>query len=82
MPNEYLFKTHKDKGESEWEIYAWAVRDVMAKISGKQKIEVDPRDKATYKDFMMGKTDVLEKDGQKFELPAFRKKKAKFDKSK
>ena len=34
IPNRYLFETHKDKGKSEWEIYAWAVRDVMAKASG------------------------------------------------
>jgi len=33
-PNKYLFETHKDKGKTEWEIYAWAVRDVMAKASG------------------------------------------------
>jgi hypothetical protein len=28
-PNEYLFEQHKDKGEERWEIYAWAVRDMM-----------------------------------------------------
>ena len=45
VPNQYLFETHKDKGESEWEIYAWAVRDIMSKASGKPKIECDARDK-------------------------------------
>jgi len=30
-PNNYLFETHKDKGKHRWEIYAWAVRDIMAK---------------------------------------------------
>ena len=30
-PNEYLFRTHADKGKDRWEIYAWALRDVMAK---------------------------------------------------
>jgi hypothetical protein len=29
-PNEYLFETHKDKGQTKWEIYAWAVRELMA----------------------------------------------------
>jgi hypothetical protein len=29
-PNEYLFETHKDKGKERWEIYAWAVREVMS----------------------------------------------------
>ena len=33
-PNEYLFKTHADKGRERWEIYAWAVRQVMAEGSG------------------------------------------------
>lgn len=28
-PNEYLFETHKDKGAHRWEIYAWAIRDIM-----------------------------------------------------
>ena len=31
QPNEYLFETHKDKGTERWEIYAWAVRDIMMK---------------------------------------------------
>jgi hypothetical protein len=29
-PNDYLFETHKDKGNEKWEIYAWAVRECMA----------------------------------------------------
>ena len=77
VPNDYLFEHHKDKGESKWEIYAWAVRDVMSKVSGKPKIEVDPRDKIIYKDFMTGKSDLLEKDGHRFELPPMRKQKKK-----
>ena len=32
QPNEYLFETHADKGADRWEIYAWAVRDAMAKV--------------------------------------------------
>lgn len=30
-PNEYLLRTHRDKGKEDWEIYAWAVRDIIAK---------------------------------------------------
>ena len=30
-PNEYLFETHKDKGNEKWEIYAWAIRDIISK---------------------------------------------------
>jgi hypothetical protein len=32
QPNEYLWKTHADKGHEKWEIFAWAARDVMAKV--------------------------------------------------
>lgn len=34
MPNDYLYEKHADKGKDKWEIYAWAVRDVMAKFGG------------------------------------------------
>ena len=30
-PNDYLIKTHADKGKEDWEIYAWAVRKAIAK---------------------------------------------------
>ena len=34
QPNEYLFTTHADKGAEKWEIFAWASRDIMAKVGG------------------------------------------------
>jgi hypothetical protein len=39
IPNDYLFETHKDKGTEKWEIYAWAVRDIMSKTSGLKKLD-------------------------------------------
>lgn len=45
IPNDYLFETHKDKGKEKWEIFAWAVRDIMAKESGLEKDDV-----STYED--------------------------------
>lgn len=33
-PNEYLFTTHADKGKARWEIYAWAVREVIMEHGG------------------------------------------------
>ena len=30
VPNDYLYTTHADKGKEKWEIYAWAIRDIMA----------------------------------------------------
>lgn len=52
QPNEYLFKTHGDKGDEKWEIYAWAVRDLMAKVGGFGKHDQTYRDKiALYRYF-------------------------------
>lgn len=48
VPNEYLFKTHADKGKDKWEIYAWAVRDVMAKVGNLEKSELPYREKLRY----------------------------------
>jgi hypothetical protein len=39
IPNDYLFETHKDKGRSKSEIYAWAVRDAMSKALGVPKCD-------------------------------------------
>ena len=33
-PNDYLYTRHSDKGTEKWEIYAWACRDLMAKVGG------------------------------------------------
>ena len=33
-PNDYLYSKHSDKGTEKWEIYAWACRDLMAKVGG------------------------------------------------
>ena len=41
VPNEYLFKTHADKGKEKWEIVAWAVRDIMAKAGNFNKCDMD-----------------------------------------
>ena len=68
-PNDYLFEKHADKGKTKAEIFAWAARDIMAKASKCEKIEVQAREKALYKDFMTGKTDELEYNGKKFTAP-------------
>jgi hypothetical protein len=38
-PNDYLFANHADKGEERWQIYAWAVKDIMAKAGNFGKSE-------------------------------------------
>ena len=68
-PNDYLFEKFADKGKTKAEIFAWATRDIMSRVSKCEKIEVLARDKALYKTFMTGKTDVLEYNGKKFTAP-------------
>lgn len=67
LPNDYLFETHKDKGKDKWEIFAWAVRDVMAKTGNLKKSEQPNSDKILYKNFMSGKTDKITFDGKTWE---------------
>jgi lysophosphatidylcholine acyltransferase / lyso-PAF acetyltransferase len=47
-PNDYLFTNHADKGKEQWEIYAWAVRDVMSRGGNIEMDEGAQRDKLKY----------------------------------
>lgn len=76
-PNKYLLETHKDKGESEWEIFAWAVRDVMARVGGFYKNEQHLSDKMLYKQFMAGHFDQFEYNGKTFKAEPFKRKQPK-----
>ena len=40
VPTGYLYETHKNQGDKKWEIYAWAVRDIMAKVGGFGKHDI------------------------------------------
>ena len=55
-PNEYLFRTHKDKGGERWEIVAWAVRDAMSKVSGMATTDLPSRLKLKYIKYMMSRS--------------------------
>lgn len=44
-PNEYLFETHKDKGATRWEIYAWAMREIMMEHGGFESCSLTFREK-------------------------------------
>ena len=58
-PNDYLFTEHKDKGTQKWEIYAWAVREAIAKRS-KQTLDNRPiRDKMAYEKFIEMRSDEI-----------------------
>ena len=43
QPNEYMLTTHRDKATKgeDWEIFAWACRDVMAKVGKFGKHDID-----------------------------------------
>lgn len=58
-PNDYLFTTHADKGKEQWEIYAWATRQVIAKFGKLKLTEQSNSDKLSYKNFMRGNVDSL-----------------------
>lgn len=52
-PNEYLFETHKDKGTERWEIFAWAVRDIISKTGDFKLCNIKLQDKVSYYNYMM-----------------------------
>ena len=51
-PNDYLFETFKDKGKDRWEIYAWAVRDVMLKAGNLEPCDMSFKEKMKYEAYM------------------------------
>lgn len=53
-PNEYLFRKHADKGNERWEIFAWAVRDAMAKTGEFELCTLKLQEKLAYYKYMMG----------------------------
>ena len=68
---------HKDKGNEQWEIFAWAVRDVMSKY-GDMKLSTQLNsEKIMYKNFMVGKTDTMTYAGKVFNEKPFRNTKTK-----
>lgn len=58
-PNDYLFETHKNKGKERWEIFAWAIRDIIQKNGEFGICEMSMREKDDYYKFMNGYYDKL-----------------------
>lgn len=52
QPTEYLFKTYADKGPERWKIFAWAVRDAMAKVGGFKSCDMTTRVQFAYYDYL------------------------------
>ena len=68
-PNYIMLEKHADKGKSDWEIYAWCLRDVMSKQSGLKKADNIPfKDKNAYCEFMMGRADEMQVQGRTFKI--------------
>lgn len=55
VPNEYLYKTHADKGKERWEIVAWAIRDIIAKDLGLKLCDTSIRHGYNYARKILGK---------------------------
>lgn len=51
-PNEYLFETHADKGTKRWEIYAWAIREIIIESGNLQPSDMPFRVKKVYVSYM------------------------------
>jgi len=52
VPNQYMLDTHADKGASEWEIYAWCIRDIMRKRGNYELSDVSHREKLEYEKWL------------------------------
>lgn len=55
-PNEYLFTTHADKGNDRWEIYAWAIRDILCKEGDFKPTDMPLKLKQEYELYLKGDT--------------------------
>ena len=58
-PNDYMFEKHKDQGKEKWEIFAWGVRQSMAKFGDLKLSNQSNADKLLYKYYLRGKKDTL-----------------------
>lgn len=51
-PTEYMFETHAEQGQQQWEIYAWALREAMSRASGLPTCDMPIREKMVYEEWM------------------------------
>lgn len=68
-PNAYMLEKFADKGKEPWEIYAWCVRDAIAKHAGMKILDVKLglQDKKAYVDLMNHWKDKVEINGKVWE---------------
>ena len=68
-PNEYLFKTHADKGQERWEIYAWAIREIIMECGNMQSSDMPYRVKQVYCRYMNQAKNAIHPDDLTEEIP-------------
>ena len=69
VPNQHMLDKHQDKGEFDWEIYAWCVRDAMAKAGGFELSDMSNRERMKYWNYMNKFADSCEHQGRTFIAP-------------
>jgi hypothetical protein len=70
VPNQWMLDTHQDKGTFDWEIFAWCVRDAMAKAGGFEKIDdYSQKDRQKYWAMMNKIEDSIEINGKTYYAP-------------
>jgi hypothetical protein len=57
VPNRHMLEAHGDKGDYDWEIYAWCLRDAVAKAGKFDLCDIPLKDKRDYDKFMLKKSD-------------------------
>ena len=58
-PNDEMLELHADKGEEDWEIYAWCLRDVIAKAADLEKKENNEyKERNAYFKYINGRCDI------------------------
>ena len=70
QPNEYLLKTHRDKvkGKEDWEVFAWACRDIMAKVGKFGKSDIDFAQRIAAYNYLTKKSPTYEVSKEQVEL--------------
>ena len=58
QPNEYLFENFADKGGERWEIYSWALREIMLKTGDMKPCDIPLRHKMIYEAYMQMQPDA------------------------
>ena len=66
VPNQYMLDTHHDKGHCDWEIYAWCLRDAIAKQGDFGLCDMRMSERLAYQDFMNKKTHSIDHKGKTY----------------